>query len=110
MCVCVWCVCVCVWVCVCVCVCVCVSESMCICVCDSDDCRRSAPALGDEGSHRLDVSLQVMDVCSESLLGAAVGFVGILLVLDEDLPIRSTGLGRGTPASNCKTKTQNTST
>ncbi len=24
------------------------------------------PALGDEGSHRLDVSLQVMDVCSES--------------------------------------------
>lgn len=67
---------------------------------------RSAPALGDEGSHMLDVSLQVLDVCSESFfLVLPSALWEFFLFLMRILPIRSTGLGRGTPTSNCTRET-----
>jgi len=67
------------------------------------------PAPGEEGSNILDVSLHVLEACSESFFLAlpSADLCDFFLFFTRILYIKSIGLGRGTPGSSFQKRKRN---
>lgn len=75
-------------------------EFVCVCV-RVYYIKGAVPALGEEGSHTLEESLQVLETCSESFFFALPLVLWcFFLFFTKIFPISSIGLGNGTPDSN----------